>query len=187
MIGRWLLSIVLGVLATASICALASLPFLFKHYRLVSDGMAPSLTKGAHVFALQRPYEQISAVRRGDVVSWVKHEQGATYIMIWRVVGLPGDKLQFRDTSVLLNGKELEHVPLPSSGGLLFTERLGNAAYPVAYASSADRRSTQALVPPGYLFVVGDNRDHAFDSRFHGAIPFSSIVGKVVWPPGSLR
>jgi signal peptidase I len=183
----WVLSLLVGFLAFASLCALAALPFFFKHYRVVSDGMAPAISKGDIVVTRRRPYGDIGDVRRGDVVLWQQRKNDATYIMIWRVVGLPGDKLQFNETDVVLNGRALEQTPMPSSSGLRFIERVGDVSYQVVYDRRSDRIPVEATVPQGSLFVVGDNRDHAFDSRFEGSIPFTSIVGRVVWVPALPR
>ena len=183
----WLLLGAVVVSTAVGLGVLGSLPFFFKHHRIVSDGMAPTLTKGDIAVVRRRPYGAIGDVRRGDVVSWIKYARGSSYTMVWRVVGLPGDELRFVDTTVTLNGEPVEHAPLPSAEGLLFTERLDGRLYPVAYDREAERTPVDVLVRPGHLFLVGDNRDHAFDSRGSGSVPFSAIVGRLVWPSPTVR
>jgi signal peptidase I len=103
--------------------------------------------------------------KRGDVIVFEPPDaQQEDYIK--RVIGLPGDKVEVRDGKVYVNGvmltepyiKEAPFNPFP-----------------------------QATVPPGNLFVMGDNRNGSRDSRSFGMLPVDLIVGKamfVYWPFG---
>ncbi len=88
---------------------------------------------------------------------------------IKRVIGLPGDHVQIKDGKVFLNGTELKEDYLPE--GLKTNDEKG------AY--------TDVVVPEGYIFVMGDNREHSTDSRRLGCIPIDKIESKVwirFWP-----
>lgn len=77
-----------------------------------------------------------------------------------RVIGLPGDTLEFKDGHVWRNGQELEE-PYTKDRTMNYT------------------RSTPVKVPEGHVFVMGDNRNHSSDSRFIGSVPVDHVLGKV--------
>jgi signal peptidase I len=88
--------------------------------------------------------------------------------LIKRVIGLPGDTVAIRDDVVYVNGKALPEPYLPPGA------RACNGTYP------------QSKVPPGHLWVLGDNRCHSGDSRFDlGMVPVDDVVGRafvIIWP-----
>ena len=91
---------------------------------------------------------------------------------IKRVVGLPGDVVSCCDATdhILVNGKPLDEKGYVQGENTKSSQRLG---------------FTTVKVPPGHLFVMGDNRDNSWDARKYGTIPIDSVVGRaafVMWP-----
>ena len=89
---------------------------------------------------------------------------------IKRIIAVEGDHIEIKDGNVYLNGQKLEETYLDQ--GII--TNLGQ------YGTFSD-----VVVPKGYVFVMGDNRDHSTDSRCFGCIPVSKIEGKVwirFWP-----
>lgn len=89
---------------------------------------------------------------------------------IKRIIGVAGDHIEIKDNKVYLNGEELEETYLDEG----VVTNMGS------YGVYSD-----IVVPEGYVFVMGDNREHSTDSRCFGCIPVSKIEGKVwirFWP-----
>jgi signal peptidase I len=160
---------------------LAIKTFFLGYYRIPQNGMYPTLPAGSVLFTIRRPYSDISAVKRGDIIVFVREQNGQRYNYIWRVIGWPGDAVQTSGESLIINGQPAGRERLADADGKsLFREQVGNASYEIAFDPSAQERppDISVIVPPDHVFVMGDNRFNAFDSRRFGAIPFSSIIGK---------
>lgn len=89
-------------------------------------------------------------------------------ILIKRVVGLPGDLIQFKENTLFVNGK-----PVPEAYPLLPVDN--RAGYDFSYAVYEPLR-----VPPGHLFVLGDNRNNSDDGRYWGTLPRENVLGRFV-------
>lgn len=176
------------VLVTALFLVLSGCDFVPKRYRIPQNGMYPNFPAKTLLWAKRGPYKAIDNVKRGDVVIFKRIQNGVHYDYIWRVVGLPKDTVDLAKTSVKINGKELSHVPVrEDSLHAIYLEKNGEAEYLVAYEVGSDSKLSDyfIIVPEGELFVLGDNRDDAADSRYHGTITFDSIIaksmGKELW------
>lgn len=109
--------------------------------------------------------------KRGDIVVFMPPNVGSTEPYIKRIIGLPGDTVAVHDGAVYLNGKRLDEPYLRTD--TLFEGQYGNQPF---------------TVPPGMVFVMGDNRNNSSDSRVFGPVPISSIIGKAwlaYWPPSA--
>ncbi|MFC8508191.1 signal peptidase I [Streptomyces sp. NPDC057411] len=172
--GRGRLGSVLSGLAVAVGCVLFLGGFvlgalLYQPYTVPSDSMTPTLAVGSKVLA-----ERIDGtdVRRGDIVVFADPLWGDV-TMVKRVVGVGGDTVAVADDGRLtINGKPVEEPYLPAG-----------------QPASAWKFST--TVPPGKLFLLGDERRNSMDSRAHlqeaghGAVPVSAVAGRVdavAWP-----
>ena len=98
--------------------------------------------------------KMISAVSLFGETSYIK-----------RVIGLPGDHVEIKDNHVYVNGEKLEE-PYVDEG--IKTLPQGGVF-------------TDVVVPDGYIYVLGDNRENSGDSRRFGCIPVDKIEGKAVW------
>ena len=165
--------------------------FVFEPFRIPSGSMMPTLLKGDFIFVqkfaygLRLPVTETKIIetgepQRGDVVVFrLPTDPGINYIK--RVIGLPGDTVEYAEHRLRINGKI---VPLEDSGypgQAQFTGVLGEREHDILIQNP---RYTIAdgtyVVPDGHYFVMGDNRDNSKDSRFIGSIPESHLVGEAV-------
>jgi signal peptidase I len=160
---------------------LASKTFFIGYYRIPQNGMYPGLPAGSRLFTAKRAYSGASSVKRGDIVVFVREENGQSYNYIWRVVALPGDKVEASGEALAINGQPVQRQRVrEADGSTIFREQIGDASYEVAFDTSPRSRppDTSVTIPPDHFFVMGDNRFNARDSRKFGPIAFSSIIGK---------
>ncbi len=139
-----------------------------------------------------------SLPHRGDVAVF-RYTRDTSIDYIKRIVGLPGDRIQVRNGQLFLNGVQ---VPRTAEGdyvavdeqrrelvGRLYTEALpGSGGHgPVRHQilrltdEGQQNNTPEYVVPPGYFFAMGDNRDDSADSRFMddlGYVPIENLVGK---------
>jgi len=157
-----------------------------------SGSMEPALLIGDHMvvnklcYDLKLPFTDLVLLplgqpARGDIVVFA-NPAGHGSDLVKRIIGLPGETVQLRDKQVFINGQPLR----PDWGRYTPYARAGDDFGPVK-------------VPRGQYFVMGDNRDNSYDSRFWnqgrgGFVPRTDIVGRaevVLWSwrefPVSLR
>lgn len=142
-------------------------PFVFEAFYIPSKSMVPTLEVGDRVLVNKFIYD-FTQPKRGQVVVFKNPENPNADPLIKRIVGLPGDTIRLRDGKLYVNG-----VPQK--------EPYVNKAVPDPIPYGPKK------VPPGHIFVMGDNRGDSEDSRYFGAVPEKNIVGEAFlrfWPPG---
>ncbi|HEV3493187.1 MAG TPA: signal peptidase I [Reyranella sp.] len=156
----------------------------WRSFHVASSSNMPTLSTTDYV--LVDTYHPGSAPGYGDVVVF-RHPRDPKVDYIKRAVGLPGDRVQLRDGILYLNGKPVPREPEAGAADdpafKQYRETLPNGrAYSVLETSESAAQSTEEFnVPPGFFFVLGDNRGNSLDSRYKdlGYIPIANVIGIV--------
>lgn len=159
----------------------------FQNYRVEGHSMDPTLQNGEFLLVNRLVYSEINVARlstfipfidargqtqrsvfhgpqRGDIIVLKDPRDTANQRLVKRVIGLPGDTLEVVDGHVYINGRLLiePYITQPWHGS-----------------------TPKITIPAGDYFVMGDNRDASWDSRYFGLLPRDLIIGKAAlsyWP-----
>ncbi len=161
--------------------------FVADFYTVPQEGMLPGIESGGRFLGRKHPYSDVSRVQRGDVIVFRKSVDGKSHNFVWRVIGLPGDRIETSGDAVRVNGSPLPREKLRSQGDLsIYRETNGDASYEIAVETPPKLPQAGDLaitVPPNEFFLLGDNRSLARDSRYAGTVRFDSIVAKKLGSP----
>ncbi|MBM7644337.1 signal peptidase I [Scopulibacillus daqui] len=145
--------------------------FLFAHIVVEGHSMVPTLHNRDHMIINKLSYK-LSKPKRFDIIVFHATKR-SDYIK--RVIGLPGDVIQYKNDHLFVNGKKMNEPYLRS----LKRQSIGPLTY-----------DFKEKVPKGTIFVLGDNRRNSRDSRIFGPVPINKIVGKAevtFWPLSHFR
>lgn len=192
--------------------------FLFEPFKIPSSSMVPTLvigdlilvnkfTYGIRLPVLNKKIIEVNNPQRGDVMVF-KYPKDPSLDYIKRVIGVPGDKITYKNKRLTVNGKEISYEALPDyldEEHLTYIKqymenltgvkhRILNDDRAPAFVQNPDpfkyrnlcsynAEGFTCLVPAGHYFMMGDNRDNSLDSRYWGFVPDENIVGKAffVW------
>jgi len=157
-------------------------PFIVQAFKIPSGSMIPSLLIGDHLLVnkflvgttVEIPFTNVTLFHmpglrkpeRGDIVVF-KYPEDPNRDFIKRIIALEGDLIEGRQKRIFVNGVELKEPYIQHVDRLLAVGQMA-------------RRDTfgPEIVPKGKLFVMGDNRDASYDSRFWGYVDRKDLRGK---------
>ncbi len=163
----------------AIVLALFIRTFIIQAFKIPSGSMKQTLQIGDHIlvnkfiYGIKLPFLMTTIVpiknpKRDDIVVF-KFPEDPDKDFIKRVIGIAGDVVECRDKQVYINHKRLNHD------------------FGIHTDSNIISRGVQprdnfgpVVVPENSLFVMGDNRDHSYDSRFWGFVDLKALRGKAL-------
>ena len=180
-----------STLAWALVLALIIRTGVVQTFEIPSGSMEHTLEVGDYllankfIYGIKLPFldyrlPKVRAPKRGDVVIFA-YPKDPSQDFVKRLIGVPGDEIVIKDKQVFINGQPY------ASGHEIYKD---NQVLP---ASAGPRDNFgPVVVPPGQYFMMGDNRDESYDSRFWGFVPESAIKGLAMvkywsWVAGTWR
>jgi len=165
----------------AILLALLIRAFVIQAFKIPSGSMKPTLQVGDHILvnkfiygikfrvpftSINKTLIPISAPKRNDVVVFIfPVEPNKDFIK--RVIGLPGDTVRIVNKKVYINNFPMEDLHGTHTDQMVIPEM----------EQPRDNMGPR-IVPPGKIFVMGDNRDESYDSRFWGFVDQKQILGQ---------
>lgn len=172
--------------------------FLVEPFQIPSSSMVPTLLVGDYILVnkftwgirlpvLNTKVIDVGQPERGDVMVFFPPNRPEYFIK--RVIGLPGDRIAYRDKVLYVNGERVPQelivqMPPAAPSYQILEESLG--AQPHIMRKELFRGGPdnfEITVEPGHYFMMGDNRDNSSDSRIWGQVPEANVVGKAfaIW------
>lgn len=174
----------LEALVWAVVLALVIRTWAFQAFKIPSGSMKPTLLIGDHLlvskssYGLKLPFSDRILIpfgepQRGDIIVF-RFPEDRDKDFIKRLIGLPGDTVEVRNKQVLINGQLLDDPWAHYSDRII-----------LPHGVQPRDNFGPVQVPPDHYFVMGDNRDQSYDSRFWfggkgGFVPRKDILGRAV-------
>ena len=163
----------------AIVLALFIRTFVIQAFKIPSGSMKETLKIGDHIlvnkfiYGVKIPFLQTTIIpianpKRGDIVVF-KFPEDPGKDFIKRVIGVAGDVVEVRDKKVYVNSKLLNHDFGIHTDSYIFPK-----------SDQPRDNFGPVVVPPHSLFVMGDNRDQSYDSRFWGFVDLKAVKGKAL-------
>lgn len=175
--------------------------FLAEPFRIPSGSMIPTLLVGDFILVNKFTYGLRDPVFHQEFIKGGRPERGDVVVFRWprdpsvdfikRIVGLPGDRIAYRDKVLYVNDQPhaqtadgVYAVPQrPGETSYRFSEAMAHHPHHIIVNPEAPPQDFELVVPAGEYFAMGDNRDGSFDSRGWGTVPERNLVGKAffIW------
>lgn len=167
--------------------------FFIEPFRFPSASMFPTINPGEILIVKKWGYghygsfginlfkmEVTQKLERGDILIFeYPKDKNVNYGK--RLIGLPGDSIEYKNKEYYVNGKKLEtSINSEDEETIVYTETVDEIQHQILITKSRPSINTSVVVPEKSYFVSGDNRDNSNDSRYWGFVPQENIVGKVV-------
>jgi signal peptidase I len=184
-IAEWAVTIILLLFGTTS---------LVQAFVIPTGSMEDTLLIGDHLLVdklaysppgpasrLLLPYRD---VHRGDIIVF-RYPNDVRQTFVKRAIGVPGDHIRLVEKQLILNGHPVDEPYVYHKTGYIDSYRDNFPNDPNVHVSesaldmlSRHVENGEVVVPSGYVFAMGDNRDSSLDSRYWGFVPRENIIGK---------
>jgi signal peptidase I len=159
-----------------------------QNFTMVNENMKPTIPPGARITVDINAY-RFHAPKRWDVVAFYPvDERYKDDLRVMRIVGLPGERITYARRIVGVSGEQITYA---STGNLLIDDKapeqpaqIRDIEYSLGYKRRVNTLpgvlAHPLRVPADSYYVLGDNVEGAYDSRYWGALPRKNILGKVL-------
>lgn len=154
-------------IVVAFVVAMIIRAFFIQAYKIPSGSMLNTLLIGDHLLVNKAAF-WFKKPQRGDIIVF-EYPLEPEKDFIKRVIAIPGDRIKMVNKKVYLNGKPIDESYVRYESEFIFPEQV-----------NPRDNFPEITIPEGYYFVMGDNRDASFDSRFWGFVSEKSIKGKAL-------
>ena len=188
----------LASLAGVLVTGLFIITFIVQAFEIPSSSMENTLLIGDHVFVNREQFAPRSKwlgpvvpyrnPKDGDIMVFLSPHDIGLYV-VKRVMGVPGDRIHLQNGVVYRNGVKLDEPYVIHSGDPSYNPYRDN--FPAVPPSDMNNvvpewqlvlnqyiQGGDIVVPPGYYFAMGDNRDVSYDSRYWGFVPQENLIGR---------
>lgn len=153
--------------------------FIIQAFKIPSGSMKPTLQIGDHILVTKFSYGikipilrklliSISDPKRNDIVVFI-YPEDRSKDFVKRVIGIGGDTIEIKNKKIYLNG-----LPYNDGKGVYTDDMI------IPGAAQPRDNFGPVTVPPESIFVMGDNRDQSYDSRFWGFVDKREVLGKAL-------
>ena len=194
----------IGFTLALILCVSALRSTFFDWHHVPTQSMVPNILPGDRIivsksfYRVRLPFSSITVLKRNspersDVITFLDPDKDL--LMVKRVIGIPGDRVEMDDNQLIINGIEASYIgPQNSKDTNLvdskfshlreFNETIAEKSHNIAIFSIKPKWSQRSFesktIPISHYLVLGDNRDDSSDYRTFGLIPEDRIMGKVL-------
>lgn len=184
-IAEWTVTIILLLFGTTTLVQAFVIPTgSMEDTLLVGDHLLVDKMAYAPGGAITKHVLPYNEVNRGDIIVF-RYPVDIRQTFVKRVMGVAGDRLHLENKKLFLNGKMLDEPYVVHKLDYIdsyrdnFPTDPNTPLYPPAQVMlEKNLEKGNVVVPPGYFFAMGDNRDQSLDSRYWGFVPRENIIGK---------
>lgn len=176
--------------------------FIVQPFRVPTGSLEPTIAPGDFIAVNQFAYGLRLPVTNTKIVNIGEPKTGQVAVFRWpqdtsidfvkRVIGVPGDHIEYKNKVLYVNGKQatqtyigpaIDSEPEGDIPVQQYTEDLNGVKHLININPNAPTIDFDITVPAGEYFMMGDNRDDSADSRMWGYVPEANLIGKgfIVW------
>ena len=164
-VAREILGYITAIISAVIIAVLIRV-FIFEPFIVPTPSMEPTLMVGDKVIINKLAY-RFTSVKRGDIIAFHSTTEGDKEL-VKRAIAVEGDTVMLTsEGEIFVNGEKIDEDYLPEGFAMSYLNQ-------------------EVTLGQDEIFVMGDNRENSFDSRYFGSIPESSVFGEflvIYWPP----
>jgi signal peptidase I len=184
-VAEWAVTIILLLFGTTNLLQAFVIPTgSMEDTLLVGDHLLVDKLEYAPAGSISSHLLPYSEVKRGDVIVF-RYPIDIKQTFVKRCIGVPGDHIRVANKQLILNGRAVNEPYVYHKSMFIDEYRDNFPSEPGADLPAPARdmlenhvSSGDVVVPPGYYFAMGDNRDNSLDSRYWGFVPRANIIGK---------